>query len=151
MDVVGAGISTPNYLLELQAEVGRVQQRLHDLCDRTEQERQERLFLEHGRNASVFIDRTTDRSSLSTNWRTSVKPFATKWLTFVASMPFSRARLRNEFGTKRIYWRFLSVAVACARGRDPVLMVRAGTTNIKRRMRTHPARRLDRVRIAFAM
>ena len=45
MDVVGAGISTPN-LLELQAEVGRLQQRLHDMCDRTEQDRQERLSLE---------------------------------------------------------------------------------------------------------
>ena len=30
----------------LQEEVGRLQQRLHDLCDRTEQERQERLSLE---------------------------------------------------------------------------------------------------------
>uniref|UniRef100_M4C2X1 RxLR effector candidate protein n=1 Tax=Hyaloperonospora arabidopsidis (strain Emoy2) TaxID=559515 RepID=M4C2X1_HYAAE len=46
MAVVGAGISTPNYLLRLQAEVGRLQQRLHGLCDRTEQERQERLSLE---------------------------------------------------------------------------------------------------------
>ena len=45
MDVVGDGISTPNPL-ELQAEVGRLQQRLHDLCDRAEQERQERLSLE---------------------------------------------------------------------------------------------------------
>ena len=39
MAVVGVGIPTPN-LLELQAEIGRLQQRLHDLCDRTEQERQ---------------------------------------------------------------------------------------------------------------
>ena len=30
----------------LQEEVGRLQQRLRDLCDRTEQERQERLSLE---------------------------------------------------------------------------------------------------------
>ena len=44
MDVVGTGISTPNPL-ELQVEVGRLQQRLHNLCDPTEQERQERLFL----------------------------------------------------------------------------------------------------------
>ena len=46
MAVVGTGISTPNRLLELQAEVVCLQQRLHDLCDRTEQERQERLSLE---------------------------------------------------------------------------------------------------------
>ena len=36
MAVVGAGRSTPNPL-ELQAEVGCLQQRLHDLCDRTKQ------------------------------------------------------------------------------------------------------------------
>ena len=45
MAVVGAEISTPKPL-ELQAEVGSLQQRLHDLCDHTEQERQERLSLE---------------------------------------------------------------------------------------------------------
>ena len=45
MAVVGAGISTPN-ISELQAEVGRLQQRVHDLCDRSEQERQEHLSLE---------------------------------------------------------------------------------------------------------
>uniref|UniRef100_M4BA78 RxLR effector candidate protein n=1 Tax=Hyaloperonospora arabidopsidis (strain Emoy2) TaxID=559515 RepID=M4BA78_HYAAE len=45
MDVVGAGISTSN-LWELQAEVGRLQQRLQDLFDLTEQERQELLSLE---------------------------------------------------------------------------------------------------------
>uniref|UniRef100_M4B7S2 Uncharacterized protein n=1 Tax=Hyaloperonospora arabidopsidis (strain Emoy2) TaxID=559515 RepID=M4B7S2_HYAAE len=50
-----------------------------------------------GCNASAFIDRTTDRSSRSTNWRTSgsVKPFATKWLTFVARMLLYKARLRS--------------------------------------------------------
>uniref|UniRef100_M4BYD9 RxLR effector candidate protein n=1 Tax=Hyaloperonospora arabidopsidis (strain Emoy2) TaxID=559515 RepID=M4BYD9_HYAAE len=42
MAVVREGISTPN-LSELQAEVGRLQQRGHDLCDPIEQERQERL------------------------------------------------------------------------------------------------------------
>ena len=42
MAVVGAEMSTPN-LSELQAEVSRLQQRVHDLCDRSEQERQERL------------------------------------------------------------------------------------------------------------
>uniref|UniRef100_M4BCL6 RxLR effector candidate protein n=1 Tax=Hyaloperonospora arabidopsidis (strain Emoy2) TaxID=559515 RepID=M4BCL6_HYAAE len=31
---------------KLHTEVGQLQQRLHDLCDRTEQERQERLYLE---------------------------------------------------------------------------------------------------------
>ena len=35
-----------SWLLELQAEIGRLQQRVHDLCDRTERERQERLSLE---------------------------------------------------------------------------------------------------------
>ena len=45
MAVMNAGILTPN-LSGLQAEVGRLQQRLHDLCDRIEQERQERLSLE---------------------------------------------------------------------------------------------------------
>ena len=43
MAVVEAGISTPN-LSELQAEIGRLQQRVHDLCDRSEQE--DRLSLE---------------------------------------------------------------------------------------------------------
>ena len=45
MAVVEAGILTPN-LLELQAEVGRLPQRLHDLCDRSERERKERIYLE---------------------------------------------------------------------------------------------------------
>uniref|UniRef100_M4BFZ7 RxLR effector candidate protein n=1 Tax=Hyaloperonospora arabidopsidis (strain Emoy2) TaxID=559515 RepID=M4BFZ7_HYAAE len=45
MAVVGAEISTP-YPLRWHAEVGRLQQRLHDLCDRAEQERQEHLSLE---------------------------------------------------------------------------------------------------------
>ena len=44
MAVVGEGISTPN-LSELQAEIGRLQQRVHDLCDRSEQERKELLSL----------------------------------------------------------------------------------------------------------
>uniref|UniRef100_M4C514 Uncharacterized protein n=1 Tax=Hyaloperonospora arabidopsidis (strain Emoy2) TaxID=559515 RepID=M4C514_HYAAE len=105
-----------------------------------------------GCNSSAFIDRTTDRSTRSTDWRTSgrVKPSATKWLTFVARMPLYRSRLRSWLGTKRISWRFLSVAIVFTRGRDLVVMVRAETTDIKRRMRTHPARQLDRDRIAFA-
>ena len=45
MAVVGAGISTPS-LSELPAEVGRLQQRVHDLCNHSDQERQERLSLE---------------------------------------------------------------------------------------------------------
>ena len=45
MAVVGAGISTPN-LSELQARIGRLQQRVNDLCERSDQERQERLSLE---------------------------------------------------------------------------------------------------------
>ena len=52
---------------------------------------------------------------------------------------------------EKISWRFLNVAVGYARGRDLVVMVRAVTTDIKRRMRTYPARQLDRVRIEFAM
>uniref|UniRef100_M4C237 RxLR effector candidate protein n=1 Tax=Hyaloperonospora arabidopsidis (strain Emoy2) TaxID=559515 RepID=M4C237_HYAAE len=58
-----------------------------------------------GCNASAFIDRTTDRSSRSTNWRTSghVKSFSTKWLTFVARMPLYRSRLRNWLGTKKSF------------------------------------------------
>uniref|UniRef100_M4C2S3 Uncharacterized protein n=1 Tax=Hyaloperonospora arabidopsidis (strain Emoy2) TaxID=559515 RepID=M4C2S3_HYAAE len=89
-----------------------------------------------GCNASAFIDRTTDRSSRSTNWRTSglVKSFATKRLTFVARMLLYRARLRSWLGTKRISWRFMNVAVVFARGRYHVVMVRAETTDIKRRM-----------------
>uniref|UniRef100_M4BLG4 Core-binding (CB) domain-containing protein n=1 Tax=Hyaloperonospora arabidopsidis (strain Emoy2) TaxID=559515 RepID=M4BLG4_HYAAE len=43
MAVVKARISTPN-LLELQAEVGRLQQHVHDLGDHTEEESQERLL-----------------------------------------------------------------------------------------------------------
>ena len=39
------GISTPS-LSELPAEVGRLQQRVHDLCNHSDQERQERLSLE---------------------------------------------------------------------------------------------------------
>uniref|UniRef100_M4C1E2 RxLR effector candidate protein n=1 Tax=Hyaloperonospora arabidopsidis (strain Emoy2) TaxID=559515 RepID=M4C1E2_HYAAE len=106
-----------------------------------------------GCNSSAFIDRTTDRSSRSTNWRTSgsVKSFATKWLNFVARMLLYRVRLRNWLGTRRISWRLLNVAVVFAQRRDLVVMVRAETTNIKRMMRTHPARQLDRVLIAFPM
>uniref|UniRef100_M4BER8 RxLR effector candidate protein n=1 Tax=Hyaloperonospora arabidopsidis (strain Emoy2) TaxID=559515 RepID=M4BER8_HYAAE len=106
-----------------------------------------------GCNASAFIDRTTGRSSRSINWRTSgsVKSFATKWLTFVANMRHYRSRLRNLLGSKRISWMFLSVAVVFARGKDLVVIVKAETTDIKRRMRTHPASQLDRVCIAFVM
>ena len=61
--VVGAGISTPNPL-ELQAEVGRLQQRVHDLCDCTEQERQERLSLEAWVQR-IRLYRSEDRSELA--------------------------------------------------------------------------------------
>ena len=131
----------------------RLHQRVHDLCDRSEQERQERLYWRRGCNASAFIDRKTDRSSRSTNWRMSgrIKSFTTTWLTFVTRMLCYRARLRRWLGTKIISWRFLNVAAVFSRGRDLVVMVRAVTTDIKRRMRTYPARQLDRVRIDFAM
>uniref|UniRef100_M4B2D5 RxLR effector candidate protein n=1 Tax=Hyaloperonospora arabidopsidis (strain Emoy2) TaxID=559515 RepID=M4B2D5_HYAAE len=132
--VLGAGILTPNPS-ELQAEVGRLQKRLHDLCDCTEQERQERLSLEAWVQR-IRLYRSDDRSELrSTNWRTSesVKPFATTWLTFVASMRHYRTRLRNWLGPKTISWRFLSVAVVFARGRDLVMTVRTETADIKRR------------------
>ena len=66
MAVVGAGISTTN-LSELQTEVGRLQQRVHDLCDRSEQERQERLSLEAWVQRIRLYRLDTDRSSLSTN------------------------------------------------------------------------------------
>uniref|UniRef100_M4C0B0 Uncharacterized protein n=1 Tax=Hyaloperonospora arabidopsidis (strain Emoy2) TaxID=559515 RepID=M4C0B0_HYAAE len=101
-----------------------------------------------GWNASAFID----RSSRSTYWRTigRVKSFATKWLTIVARMLLYRARLRSWLGTTRISWRFLNVEVVFARGKDLVVMVRSETIYIKPRMRTHPARQLDCVRIAFA-
>ena len=61
MAVVGAGISTPNLLLKSQAEFGRLQQRLHDLCDRTEQGRQELLSLEAWVQRIRFY-RSDDRS-----------------------------------------------------------------------------------------
>ena len=64
MAVVGAGILTPNRLSELQAEVGRLQQRLHDLCDRTEQERQERLSLEAW-VTRIRLYRSEERSEFS--------------------------------------------------------------------------------------
>ena len=63
MDVVGAGILTPN-LLELQAEVGYLQQRVHDLCDHTEQERQERLSLEAWAQR-IRLYRSDDRSEFA--------------------------------------------------------------------------------------
>ena len=63
MAVVGAGISTPN-LLNLQAEVGRLQQHLHDLCDRTGQERQERLSLEAWVQR-IRLCRSDDRSEFA--------------------------------------------------------------------------------------
>uniref|UniRef100_M4C4T8 RxLR effector candidate protein n=1 Tax=Hyaloperonospora arabidopsidis (strain Emoy2) TaxID=559515 RepID=M4C4T8_HYAAE len=63
MAVVGAGISTPN-LSEVQAEVGRLQQRLHDLCDRTEQERQERISLEAWVQR-IRLYRSDDRSKIA--------------------------------------------------------------------------------------
>ena len=59
------------------------------------------------------------------------------------SMRHYRARLRNWLGSKRISWKFLSMAIIFVRGRDLVLMVRAVTIDIKRRMRTHSARQLD--------
>uniref|UniRef100_M4BIP2 Uncharacterized protein n=1 Tax=Hyaloperonospora arabidopsidis (strain Emoy2) TaxID=559515 RepID=M4BIP2_HYAAE len=75
-----------------------------------------------GCNASAFIDRSTDRSSRSTNWGTRgrVKSFATKRLTFVARIMLYSARLRSWLGTKRIFWRFLNVAAVFARGRELV-------------------------------
>ena len=64
MNVVGAIISTPKSLLELQAKVGRLQQRLHDLCDGTEQERQERLSLKTWVQR-IRIYRSYDRSEFA--------------------------------------------------------------------------------------
>uniref|UniRef100_M4C438 RxLR effector candidate protein n=1 Tax=Hyaloperonospora arabidopsidis (strain Emoy2) TaxID=559515 RepID=M4C438_HYAAE len=61
MAVVRTKISTLNRLLELQAEVGRLQQRLQDLCDRTEQDRQERLSLEAWVQC-IRLYRSDDRS-----------------------------------------------------------------------------------------
>ena len=51
-------------MLELQAEVGRLQQRLHDLCDRTEQERQERISLEAWVQR-IRLYRSDDRSEFA--------------------------------------------------------------------------------------
>ena len=62
--MIRAGISTPNRLLELQAEVGLLQQRLHDLCDRTKQERQERLSLEEWVQR-IRLYRLDDRSEFA--------------------------------------------------------------------------------------
>uniref|UniRef100_M4BA29 Uncharacterized protein n=1 Tax=Hyaloperonospora arabidopsidis (strain Emoy2) TaxID=559515 RepID=M4BA29_HYAAE len=64
MTVVGTGISTPNRLLELEAEAGRLERRLHDLRDRVKQARQERLYLE----ASVqryCLHQSDDRSEFA--------------------------------------------------------------------------------------
>uniref|UniRef100_M4BUR0 Uncharacterized protein n=1 Tax=Hyaloperonospora arabidopsidis (strain Emoy2) TaxID=559515 RepID=M4BUR0_HYAAE len=63
MAVVGEGISTPN-LSELQEEVGRLQQRVHDLCDRSEQERQERLPLKAWVQR-IRLYRSDDRSEFA--------------------------------------------------------------------------------------
>ena len=62
--MIRAGISTPNRLLELQAEVGLLQQRLHDLRDRTKQERQERLSLEEWVQR-IRLYRLDDRSEFA--------------------------------------------------------------------------------------
>uniref|UniRef100_M4BQM3 RxLR effector candidate protein n=1 Tax=Hyaloperonospora arabidopsidis (strain Emoy2) TaxID=559515 RepID=M4BQM3_HYAAE len=63
MAVVGAGIPTSN-LSELQAEVSRLQQRVQDLCDRSEQERQKRLSLEAWVQR-IRLYRLTDRSEFA--------------------------------------------------------------------------------------
>uniref|UniRef100_M4B667 RxLR effector candidate protein n=1 Tax=Hyaloperonospora arabidopsidis (strain Emoy2) TaxID=559515 RepID=M4B667_HYAAE len=95
MAVVGAGISTPNPLECRRRLV--VSSNDYTICviAPNKRGRSDSLW-RRGCNASTFIDRTTDRSLRSTNWRTSgsVKPFATKWLTFVSSMRHYRARLR---------------------------------------------------------
>uniref|UniRef100_M4B314 RxLR effector candidate protein n=1 Tax=Hyaloperonospora arabidopsidis (strain Emoy2) TaxID=559515 RepID=M4B314_HYAAE len=64
MSVVRAGISTTNRLLELQAKAGRLRQRLHDLCDRTEQSRQDRLSLEAWVQR-IHLYRSDDRSEFA--------------------------------------------------------------------------------------
>ena len=64
MAVVVAGISTPNRLLELEAEAGRLERRVHDLRDLVKQARQERLYLE----ASVqryCLHQSDDRSEFA--------------------------------------------------------------------------------------
>uniref|UniRef100_M4BMF0 Uncharacterized protein n=1 Tax=Hyaloperonospora arabidopsidis (strain Emoy2) TaxID=559515 RepID=M4BMF0_HYAAE len=63
MAVVEAGISTPN-LSELQAELGRLQQRVHDLCDCSEQESQELLSLEAWVQR-IRLYRSDDRSEFA--------------------------------------------------------------------------------------
>ena len=60
-----------------------------------------------------------------------------------------QSQIESWLGTTRVSWRVLNVAVVFARGSDLVVMVRAETTDLKRRMRTYPARQLDCVRIAF--
>ena len=64
MAVVGAGKSTPKRLLELQAEIGRLQKSLHDLCDFTEQGRQYRLYLEAWVQR-IRLYRSDDRSEFA--------------------------------------------------------------------------------------
>ena len=51
----------------------------------------------------------------------------------------------------RICWGFLSALFIFITGRGHVLIVRAETTTIKRRMRAHSTRQLDRVYIAHAV
>uniref|UniRef100_M4BCF0 RxLR effector candidate protein n=1 Tax=Hyaloperonospora arabidopsidis (strain Emoy2) TaxID=559515 RepID=M4BCF0_HYAAE len=62
--VVGAGKSTPNRLLDLEAKAGLLERCLHDLRDRVELQRQERLYME----ASVQryrLHRSDDRSEFA--------------------------------------------------------------------------------------
>ena len=106
--VVGARISTPTGCWSCRRRLV-VSSNAYTICVIAPNKRGRSVSLwRRGCNAFAFIDRTTDRSSRSTNWRTSrsVKPFATNWLTFVASMRRYRARLRNWLGTKRISRRF---------------------------------------------
>ena len=66
MDVVGAEISTLNRLLELEAEDHHLERHFHDLHDRVEQARQERISLE----ASVQryrLHRSDNRSEFSSS------------------------------------------------------------------------------------
>ena len=64
MAVVETGILTPN-LMELQAEVGRLQQRVHGLFDRSEQERHERLFFLEAWVQRIRLYRSDDRSEFA--------------------------------------------------------------------------------------
>ena len=92
--MVGEGISTPNRLLDLAAEVSRLQQRLHDLCDRTEQERQERLSI-GAWVKRIRLYRSDDRSEfvfyqLENEWRRQV------FLDEVADIRRQRAALQSQ-------------------------------------------------------